>query len=727
MKKILQLILLISIPIMFSNSLIGQEKKDFEIEVEFLTLEELLNLEVVSASKQKEKVSEAPSILSVIPLDQINSYGWNSINSILFKQPGFFNSQDYDRRTVGARGLFEGWNNNHLLMLIDGIPFNDNQYGTAYTWEITPLFFTKSIEILRGPGSALYGSNATNGVVSINTISADDLVGNAKARIKFGNLNSRVFDVITGTTGKNFSAIVGYSGYKTDGNEYDSYDDSFQTGAVSTPTKYKTKDNRSGHYVFSKLEGQDKLEGLSLQYHYQYWEYETGHGWYWMIPSMPENMQESRQILSFKYNPVSSGKLKQEYVLRYQEHNINWNMQWATPNAWEGYYGPQGMTEYLNTTTKDVFGRIQFTYQLNDMGSNIIGGVETTVFLYNDSNEEHFSNIDINADAPSSDGDFVNLGPWFEWVNNKPVTTISGYAQYSSGKVLDGLIKTVIGLRYDSQFFNFSAIDKTNNPDEDKSFSQFSPRVGLLFFPSEDLVIKTLFGRAFRTPAPSEMFGANTWTLASAIRTIEPETVTTFEGAIDYKINKNFNLRLNGYYTKFENQVAYSIGNITQVANIYTTENAGFEAELVFGFNNISGFVNYSYVKRLDEEISPDQVAFIAKADDLTWAPSQCFNFGVIYKKDKLTMSAQIRYQGEMDRRTTDYSIAEYIPLRTNNVEGWVSVDAKMAFELSNFISAEITVNNIFDTERFVLKNLSYPFDYQLIGRQISAGLNLTL
>lgn len=703
------------------------QEKDYEIQVEILSLEDLLKLEVVSASKQKETVSEAPSILSVIPIEQITNYGWNSINSVLFRQPGFFNSADYDRRTVGARGLFEGWNNNHLLMLIDGVPYNDNQYGTAYTWEITPLFFTKSLEILRGPGSALYGSNATNGVVSINTVTAEDLTGSAKARLKFGNYSTRIFDVITGTTGNYFSAVVGYSGYTTEGNEYDSYDDSFQTGAVSTPTKFTTNDNRSGHYVFSKLEGKNNLEGLSFQYHYQYWEYETGHGWYWMIPEMDENMQESRQIFSVKYNPVNDSKLKQEYVLRYQEHNINWNMQWATPNAWEGYYGPQGMTEYLNTTTRDIFGRIQFTYSLNDNGSNLIGGIETTVFMYNDDDEEHFSNIDINADAPSADGNFVKLGPWFEWVNDKPVTTISGYAQYSTGKIADGLIKAVVGLRYDTQFFDFVAIDKTGQPEEDKSFSQFSPRVGLLFFPTEDLVIKTLFGRAFRTPAPSEMFGANTWTLASAIRTIEPETVTTFEGAIDYKINKNLNLRLNGYYTKFENQVAYSIGNITQVANIYTTENAGLEVELVFGIDNFSGFANFSYVTRIDEEISKDQIAFIAKSDDLTWAPGESFNFGLMYQKEKVTLSCQLRYQGSMDRRTTDNNVLAYVPLRPANVDSWVNVDVRAAFKLTNFAEIEMNIKNLFDQDRFVIKNLSYPFDYKLQGRKFLAGLSFSL
>jgi len=139
-----------------------------------MDIEQIMKLEVSSSSKSSQKVSVAPNVISVYSSSQIHSFNWNSLNDILYKHPGFFPSQDYDRRTVSFRGNFEGWNNNHLMLLVDGVPFNDNLYGTAYTWEITPLIFTKSLEIIKGTGAALYGTNATNGVLSINTFSYKD-------------------------------------------------------------------------------------------------------------------------------------------------------------------------------------------------------------------------------------------------------------------------------------------------------------------------------------------------------------------------------------------------------------------------------------------------------------------------------------------------------------------------------------------------------------------------
>lgn len=142
--------------LLFSIALRAQEdttKMDFFD----LTLEELLNIEISSASKTSQKISDAPSVVSLVNQNQIQKYGWISIHDIMGNMPGFSQSKDYDRRTLSSRGLYEGWNNNHLLMLVDGVPVNDNLYGTAYTWEITPLVFTKSLEVIRGPGSALYG------------------------------------------------------------------------------------------------------------------------------------------------------------------------------------------------------------------------------------------------------------------------------------------------------------------------------------------------------------------------------------------------------------------------------------------------------------------------------------------------------------------------------------------------------------------------------------------
>jgi len=70
--------------------------------------ENLLTGKVSSASKIEQRVLDAPSIVNVISKERINKYGWVSLNDILYRQAGFSPSQDYDRKTVSSRGVFEG-------------------------------------------------------------------------------------------------------------------------------------------------------------------------------------------------------------------------------------------------------------------------------------------------------------------------------------------------------------------------------------------------------------------------------------------------------------------------------------------------------------------------------------------------------------------------------------------------------------------------------------------
>ncbi|MCS6832792.1 MAG: TonB-dependent receptor, partial [Flammeovirgaceae bacterium] len=264
-----------------------------------LSLEEVMKLpvkaqtdiEVVSASKIKQRLEDAPNIIDVAFKKQIHKYGWIGAQEVLNSQPGFFFSQDYDRRTIGFRGMFEGWNNNHLLTLIDGIPFNDNLYGTAYTTEITPLVFVKNMEIIRGAGGALYGTNAMNGVISLTTPFKDEIGKTGELRIRTGNKGYRIYDLLAGAETKELGIVTAFHHFTTEGIKHHSYDRSGRKDVNGNRAKFALNDQRRNYYFFTKVYGKDKWDGLSVQYHLQTWEFGTGHGWLFMIPDQPEKMK----------------------------------------------------------------------------------------------------------------------------------------------------------------------------------------------------------------------------------------------------------------------------------------------------------------------------------------------------------------------------------------------------------------------------------------------------
>ncbi len=125
---------------------------------------------VYGAAKHEQKISEAPSAVTVLTEEDIRAIGAESIPELLRYVPGMdveiINASFY---TVGARG-FTTEANNLLLVLIDGMEVNIELFGEPF-WLALPVTIQdiKRIEVIRGPGSALYGANAFAGVVNIIT------------------------------------------------------------------------------------------------------------------------------------------------------------------------------------------------------------------------------------------------------------------------------------------------------------------------------------------------------------------------------------------------------------------------------------------------------------------------------------------------------------------------------------------------------------------------------
>jgi len=730
-------------------------KADEEASAEVFNL--LQNQVTTSATKIARKTSEAPNIVSVISHKEIQDYGRVSINDILYQLPGFSPSQDYDRRTVSSRGVFEGWNSNHLLMLVDGIQFNDNLYGSAYTSEITPINMIKSLEVIRGPGSALYGSNATNGVVSINTFSGSDLGGSLKTRIRGGNFGTRIYDIITGNKGNLFSYVVSYNSYQTDGNNVKNYDGSGRTDPVFTNylQKFTTNDTRNSNYLFTKLEGEGALKGLTIQYHRQYWSFQTGQGWLWRTPDVKEAMAETRQIVTMKYTKNITEKLIQEYAIRYQNRSIDWNTRYAENGAYDGYY-PGGVTEYLKTGANDIFGRGQLTYIFPN-GGTALGGVEANRFVYT-GDSEHYSNINlsdsVNAFPPYASGGYVKQGPWLEWIKNKPIPKMAAFGQITSGKILNRSLEITFGIRYDETQAKFRGVDQPRSgllgtpsldgtpipsqylgdpfvPNEKRIFKRTSPRVGFVYFVSNNLTLKLMSGKAFREPSITELFGFNTFSLASNPRKLKPEVIHTTEVGVDWLINKYINIRGNLFRTRYENQIAYSVANNNLSTNLYTLTTGGAEGEALFTYKNLSGFLNFSYAKRLNEFIQ-DRTISIDK-NQITWVPSHTANLGITWTDQKFMTSISFERQGSVYRRNSDLGPVDpifgfntnlppyeynYPVYRPKVVPAWINVNYRFMYKWNESVEMGINVMNLFNSHQTLLKNNNFPFDYIREGRR---------
>jgi iron complex outermembrane recepter protein len=143
-----------------------------------LTLEDLLTVEVTSVSRKEQSVGQTAAPIFVITAEEIRRSGATTLPDLLRFIPGFFVGQvNANTWSIASRG-FASIYGNKLLVLVDGMSLYDPTSG-GVSWEqhYLPLDMIARIEVVRGPGGSLWGANAINGVINIITKSADQANG----------------------------------------------------------------------------------------------------------------------------------------------------------------------------------------------------------------------------------------------------------------------------------------------------------------------------------------------------------------------------------------------------------------------------------------------------------------------------------------------------------------------------------------------------------------------
>ena len=152
-----------------------------------MDLQQLMDIKVTTASLFSDKLSEAPGIMSVVTSDELRRFGGITLGEILDRVPGLTQSSQYftDRSLIAADGDQTKTSGAHILFLINGRPTREVMEGGIISdlLESFPVEILERIEIIRGPGSVLYGSNAFSAVVNLITRKADTNQASVKSLV----------------------------------------------------------------------------------------------------------------------------------------------------------------------------------------------------------------------------------------------------------------------------------------------------------------------------------------------------------------------------------------------------------------------------------------------------------------------------------------------------------------------------------------------------------------
>jgi iron complex outermembrane recepter protein len=202
--------------------ILSAQAQDAPPDLTALKIEDLMNVDVTSASKKEQKLSQVPGAIFVITPEDIRRSGATNIPDLLRMVPGLEVAQiNPSTWAISARG-FNGQYSNKLLVLIDGRTVYSPVFSGVY-WDAqdVPLDLIERIEVIRGPGATVWGANAVNGVISIITKSAHD--------------TKRGAVTVEGGTFEHVGGIIRYGGALGTRGAYRVFLNGFDMGQFVTP------------------------------------------------------------------------------------------------------------------------------------------------------------------------------------------------------------------------------------------------------------------------------------------------------------------------------------------------------------------------------------------------------------------------------------------------------------------------------------------------------------
>lgn len=568
-----------------------------------------LDAEVTLPSRKAERISSSPAIVSVITGDEIRRLGARNLYEALRFVPGIDLTETFFGYTsVSFRGLLQTHYNNRSLLLLDGHPLFETYTGSYYLEQV-PLSAVDRIEIIRGPGSTLYGADAWAGVINVVTRSGEDLAG-GELRLAGGSFGTMFPSLAAGRGGK-VAWKVAASGQWSDGYDYDVLRD--EDGKSGTVDYESDQAN-----VLASVE----YQGLTLSGgHFQLDKSKFG-----LTPTLVSSAPRTvtGTFADLRYRRDLTSKLSLSGMAFYDAFDREENVGYYPPTAAAkaAGLGQPGVIDYNggHRMGLDLHGDYAFT----GTTSLLVG------FLHDaqHSGRAPFVSDVTGLEVPSA----TSIGTAHD------ASDTAGYAQVDTS--LWGKVGLVGGLRFN------------HNSDYGSSLA---PRVGVVYQASDKLSLKALYGNAFRNPNFFEKY-VETQNVLFGDPKLDPEKIDTFDLGLDYMPGDLHNLRLNFFYLRSDDLVVRSrtipagtLGNTRptpQYGNGAGQRLYGVEAEWRGWIRpSVFHFLNASLAR--GEERSDDS--------ELAFVPQFVANLGVNWKPvPRLTISPYVHHVGSKQGNLSD-------------------------------------------------------------------------
>jgi len=677
----------------------------------FLTKNEIyLDELVVSATRTENRISQIPGRINMISNEKLSLIAAQSIDEYLQLLPGVQVSRSFGifstKSSVTMRGL-SGNEQARTLVLVDGVPVNKADGGSV-NWNLISTGQVERVEVVKGPGSALYGGNAMGGVINVITLKpTKPFQGNIS--VEEGSFNTNQVRVNIGgkLNGKK------EKGFYWNANGYYCYSDGYITQSEA--------DQLTNPFIVASNVDEKAVSVKSGYFNGEKFNADIDFSLYDGIRGTGEKV----------YQPNGNQTEYLTYQLRTNLNGKIGGIKWNTSL----FYIDEHYLK-VNESKKDDYT----WYNVNSIRRDI--GVLTSV-NYTTGKHSITSGVDVrNGQVDASDIYYTSS----DKVDNNGKMNFFGFYTQDEYSITEQ-IKILAGIRYDMARF-YDGKFKIYHPTAETTFLEsyefsdidpvqwgaFSPRISIQYKPSDRFRVYGGYSRGFRPSVLDDLCrtGRVKGGLKVADPNLKPEYLNNFEVGSDIMPQKNLKLAASAYYSLGSDFLYYvSTGDSIDMgfgerpimirANISNVQIYGGEFEFTYSpLQSISFFGNYAYTNSKITGYKPRSASdpINLKNKFLTDIPQHSFAFGTFVKTKYFNVGVTCKYNGSMF--VNDQNVYDEIVL-SDKYPSWFTTDLKLSFPLGNNFYEGLTIQNIFDEKiydskgavgpgRFVTLNLGVKF-----------------
>lgn len=484
-----------------------------------MDITKLMNIPVVAASKFEQKPTEAPSSVTVITANEIKRYGYRTLGDILASVPGFYVSYDRNYQFLGTRGVNLGDFNSRVLLLVNGHRVNNDLNDGAFidTAFILDVDLIDRVEIIRGPGSVLYGNNAFFGVINVITKQGKQVDG-AEVSGTYGSFNEYSGRLTFGTQLTNgFQFLLSGTLYNNDGQENLFYPQ-FNTPTNNNGIAHEKDGDGFGSFFGSVSYKDFSLEGAFVDRQKQNptAQYAT------IFNDSRLKTDDDRSYVTLKY----AHKFENDWDVSADVYYDRSDFQIDYPET-SGLFLERQAGEWVGAEAQ--VNKKLFDEHILTLGAEI---------------RDDFRQ-DRRVSEPATGDVFTDVH-----------TSRRNYGIFAQGNFT--LVTNVLHLEAGARYDQYGHFDPS-----------ISPRAALIYNPLEQTTFKFIYGTAFRDPNFLELSDPR-------FQAIKPEKIKSYEVVYEQGINENLRTSISGYYNRMDDLIDFENGAFTN----FDAETLGTEMAL---------------------------------------------------------------------------------------------------------------------------------------------------